>query len=158
MKSEIASWQERNDKTRECVEKQRHYSAHKDSNSQGYGLPSGHIRLWELDCKESRVPKNWCLWTVVLKTPESSLDSKEIKPVNFMEDQPWIITGRTDDEAEIPVFWSPAVNRWPIGKFPDAGKDWGQKEKRASENEMTLTFTEMVHTVPPLLVSAGKSS
>ena len=84
----------------------------------------------------SRMPKNGCLWTVVLKTPESSLDSKEIKPVNFMEDQPWIITGRTDDEAEIPVFWSSVVNRWVIGKVPDAGKDWGQKEKRSSEDEV----------------------
>ena len=53
------------------------------SVSQGNGLPSGHIGLWELDCKEGGVQKNWCLWTVVLdKTPEIPLDSKEIKPVN----------------------------------------------------------------------------
>ena len=155
----IASWQESNDKPKLCVEKQRHYSAHKGPNSQSYGLPSGHVWLWELDCKESRVPKSWYLWTVVLKkTPESPLGCKEIKPVNLKGDQPWIITGRTDDEAEIPLFWSPAANRWLIGKFPYAGKDWGQKEKRASENEMTILFTDMVHTVPPLLVSTGKSS
>ena len=58
----IASWQETDDKPRQYVEKQRNYSAD--------GLPSGHVRLWELDPKEGRVPKNWCLRTVVLeKTP-----------------------------------------------------------------------------------------
>ena len=68
------------------------------------------------------------------KTPESSLDSKKIKPVYLKGDQPWIFTERTDAEAA--VFWSYDVNRWLIGKVPDAGKDWGQKEKRASEDEM----------------------
>ena len=49
-----------------------------------YSHSYGHIRLWELDCKEGRMPKNWYLQTAVLeKTPESSLDSKEIKPVNL---------------------------------------------------------------------------
>ena len=83
------------------------------------------------------MPKNWCLWTVVLeKTPESPLDSKEIKPVNLKQDQPWIFTGRTDAEAEAPVFWSSDMNRGLIIKVPDAGKNWGQKEKRVSEDEM----------------------
>ena len=46
MKSEdIASWQESNDKPKQCVEKQRHYSADKGPYSQGYDLPSGHIWL-----------------------------------------------------------------------------------------------------------------
>ena len=57
--------------------------------SQGCGLPSGHVRLWELDHKEGRAPKNWCIWTMVLeKTLESPLDSKEIKPVNLKEINP----------------------------------------------------------------------
>ena len=93
--------------------------------------------MWELDHKEGRVPKNWCLWTVVLeKTPESPLDNKEIKPVNLKGDQLWIFTGGTDAEAEAPVFWSCDVNRRLVGKIPDSGKDWEQKEKRVSENEM----------------------
>ena len=71
------------------------------------------------------------------KTPESPLDSKEIKPVNLKSDQPWIFTGRTDAEAEAPVFWSSDANRWLFGKVPDAGKDWGQKEKRESGDEMS---------------------
>ena len=131
----IASWQESNDKPRQCVEKQRYYSANKGLYSQGYGLPSGHIQLWELDHKKGRVPKNGCLWTVVLKTSENPSDGKEIKPVDLKGDQPWILTGRTDAEAEAPVFWSSNMNRQLIGKVSDAGKDWGQK-KRASEDEM----------------------
>ena len=85
----VASWQESDDKPRQCVEKKRHYSADKGLYSQGYGLPSSHIQLWELDRKEGRMPKNWCLWTVVLeKILEGPLDSKEIKPVNLQGDQP----------------------------------------------------------------------
>ena len=129
----LLSWQESNDKPRQCVEKQRHYSANKGPYSQGCGLPSGHIQLWELDYKEDRAPKNWCLRTVVLeKTPESPLDSKEVKPVNLKWNQPWILAGRTD--AETLVFWSPDTKSWLIGKVSDAGKDWGQKDKRASED------------------------
>ena len=129
----IAFCQERDDKPRHCVEKQRHYSADKGLYRQGCGLPS-HIWLGELDHKEGRMPKNWFLWTVVLeKTPQSPLNSKEIKPVNLKGNEPWIFPGRTD--AEAPVFCSSDVNSQLIGKVPDAEKDWGQ-EKRASENKM----------------------
>ena len=73
------------DKSRQCVEKQRHYSADKNSHSQGYGLSSGQVWLWEPDRKEGRTPKNWWIRTVVLeKTPEIHLDSKEIKSVNLI--------------------------------------------------------------------------
>ena len=93
--------------------------------------------MWELDHKEGREPKNGCLWTVVLeKTPESPLDSKEIKPVNLKWYQPWIFIGRTDVEAEAPVFWPSDENKQLIVKFADAGKDPGQKDKRTSEDEM----------------------
>ena len=74
---------------------------------------------------------------VLKKAPKSPWDSKEFKPVNLQGDQPWIFTGKTDAEVETPVFWSSDVNRWLIGKVSDAGKDWGQKEKTASEDEMT---------------------
>ena len=110
--------------TRQCVEKQRHYSANKGPYSQSYGLPSGYLQSWELDWKEGREPKNWCLQTVMLeKTPESPLDSKEINLVNLKGNQPWKLLGRTD--AEAPVFWSSDMNIWLIGKVPSAGKDWG---------------------------------
>ena len=122
-----ASWQESDDKPRQCVKKQRRYFVTKGLYSQGFGLPSGHEQLWELDHKEGMTPVSWCLWTVVLeKTPESPLDSKQIKPANLKGDQPYIFTGRTD--AEAPVLWPSDANRQLIGKVPDAGKDWGQKE------------------------------
>ena len=70
------------------------------------------------------------------KTLESPLDRKEIQPVNLMENQPWILIGRTDAEAETPVFWPSDVNSWLIGKVPDSGKDWEQKEEKASGDEM----------------------
>ena len=93
--------------------------------------------MWELDYKESQVPKNWCFWTVVLeKTLESPLNCKEIQPVRSKGDQSWISIGRTDDEAETPILWPPDVKSWLIWKDPDAGKDWRQKEKRVAEDEM----------------------
>ena len=87
-------------------------------------FPNSHVWLWELDYKEGWAPKNWCFQTVVLeKTLQSSLDSKEIRPVNPKEKQPWISIGRTDAEAEAPIFWSPDAKSQLIGKAPDAGKD-----------------------------------
>ena len=107
------------------------------SRDQGYGLLSGHVWLWELDHKEGGMLKNGCFWTLVLeKTPESHLGSKEIKPVNLKGNQPGIHIGKTDAEAETPVFWSSDANSWFIGKVPDAGKDWGQKEKRTLDDEI----------------------
>ena len=64
---------------------------------------------------------------VLVKTLESPLDSKEIKPVNPKGNQSWIFSGRTD--AEAPVIWLPNVKSRLIGKDADAGKDWGQEEK-----------------------------
>ena len=91
--------------------------------------------MWELDYKESWMPKNWYFWTVLLeKTLESPLDSMKIKPVNPKGNQPWIFTGRTDVEA--PLLWPPDAKSWLIGKDPDAGKAWRQEEKRMTEEEM----------------------
>ena len=129
----IVSWQESYDTPRECVEKQRRYCADKVPNSQGCGLPSGHVWLWELDHEEGRMPMNWYLQTLLLEnTPESPLDSKEIIPVGLKRNRPWILIGRSD--AEAPEFWSSYTNSWLTGKVPDAGKDWEQK--RVSEDEM----------------------
>ena len=70
------------------------------------------------------------------KTLESPLDSKEIKPVNLKENQPWLYTGRTDAEAELPTLWSPDAKNLLIRKEPDAGKDGGQEEKGVIQGEM----------------------
>ena len=86
--------------------------------------------MWEMDYKESWVLKNWCFWTVLLeKTLESPLDCKVIQPVHPKGDQSWVFIGRTDAEAEAPILWPPDVKNWLIGRDPDAGKDWRQKEK-----------------------------
>ena len=93
--------------------------------------------MWELDCEESWVPKNWCFWTVVLeKTLEGPLDCKEIQPVYPKGDQSWVFFGRTDAEAETSVLWPHHAKSWLIGKDPDAGRDWGQEEKGMTEDEM----------------------
>ena len=73
---------------------------------------------------------------VLEKTPESPLDSKKTKSVNLKRNQPWTLIGRTDAEAKASVFWPPDVNSQLVEKVPDAGKDWGQKEKRTSEDDM----------------------
>ena len=105
--------------------------------SQGYGFSCGHAWMWELDCEEGWVPKNWCFWTVVLeKTLESPLDCKEIEPVHSEGDQPWDFFGRNDAKAETPVLWLPHTKSWLFGKDSDAGRDWGQEEKGTTENEI----------------------
>ena len=57
-------------------------------------------------------------------------------PVHPKGNRLWIFIGKTDAEAEAPVLWSLDVQSWFIGKDPDAGKDWGQKEKGMTEDEM----------------------
>ena len=130
-------WKKSSDQPRQHIKKQRHYCANKGLSSQGYGFSSGHVWMWELDYKESWVLKNWCFWTVVLeKTLEHPLYCKEIQSVHPKGNQSRIYIGRTDTEAETPVFWPPDVKNWLIGKDPDAGKDWRQEEKGTTEDEM----------------------
>ena len=70
------------------------------------------------------------------KTLKNPLDSKEIQPVNPQGNQFWIFIGRTDAAAETPKPWPSDAKNWLIWKDPDAGKDWKQKEKGATEGEM----------------------
>ena len=82
----------------------------KGPSSQGNGFSNSHVWMWELDYKESCVPKNWCFWIVVLeKTLESTLDCKEIRPVNLTGDQSWVFIGDTVAEIEAPNLWPPDV-------------------------------------------------
>ena len=91
---------------------------------------SNHVWMWEFNYKESWVLKNWCFWTVVLeKTLESSLDCREILPVNPKGNQFWIFIGRTDAEAKTPILWPPNAKNWLIWKDPDAGKYWGRRRR-----------------------------
>ena len=114
-----------------------HYFSNKGPSSQSFVFSNSLVWMWELDYKESRVPKNWCFWTVVLKkTLESPLDCKEIQPVHPKGNQSLIFIGRTNAEAETPIFWPPDVKSWLIWKDPAAGKDWTREEKGTTEDEM----------------------
>ena len=88
--------------------------------------------MWELDYKESWVPKNWCF------AGEDSWESlglqRDLTSPSWR--MSWVFTGRTDVEAETPILWPPDVKSWLIRKDPDAGKDWGQEEKGMTEDEM----------------------
>ena len=133
----LAPWKESNDKSRQDIKKQRHHIANKGPYSQSCSFSSSHVWMWDLDPKEGWELKKWCFQTVLLeKTLDSPLDSKEIKQVNYKENQPWIFIGRTDAEAEASILWLPDGKSWLIGKFPDAGQDWGQEEKGETEDEM----------------------
>ena len=93
--------------------------------------------MWDLNYKESWVPKNWCFWTVVLeKTLESPLDSKEIQPVHPKGNQSWILIGRTDAEVETTILWPPITKNWLIWKDPVAGKDLSGEDKGTTEDEV----------------------
>ena len=134
----LAPWKKNYDQPRQHIfKKQRHYFANKGPFSQGYGFSSSHVRMWELDHKESWARKNWRFWTVVVeKTPESPLDCKEIQSVHPKGHQSWIFIGRMDAEAEAPILWPLDAKNWLIGKNPDAGNDWRQEEKGMTEDEM----------------------
>ena len=125
----LTPWKESYDQPRWHMEKQRHYFANKGLSSQGYGFSNSHVWMWELDCK-GWVPKNCCFWTVVLeKTLESSLDCKEINPVNPKGNQSWIFTGRTDAKAEAPIHRPPDVKNWLIEKTLILGKTEGRRRR-----------------------------
>ena len=87
--------------------------------------------------KKAEHQKNWCFWTVVLeKTLESPLRvpwTSRRSSQSILKS--WVFIGRTDAEAETTILWPPNVKRWLIGKYPDAGTDWGQEEKGMTEDE-----------------------
>ena len=121
---------------RQHIKKQTYYSVNKGLYSQSYGFSSGHVRIREYH-KKDWVLKKWCFWTVVLeKTLQSPLDCKEIQAVHPKGNQSWVFIGRTDVEAETPIFWPLDRKSWLIWKDPDVGKDWRQEEKGITEDEM----------------------
>jgi len=75
------------------------------------------------------VPKNWCLWIVVLEDSWESLGLQGDLTSQSKGNQSWIFIGKTDAEAETPILWPPDAKNWLIGKDPDAGKDWGGRRR-----------------------------
>ena len=126
----LAPWKKSYDQPRQHIKKQRHYFANTGVSSQGHGFSSSHVWMWELDYKESLMPKNWCFWNVVLKkTLESLLDCKEIQAFNLKGNQSWIFIGRTDVEAETPILQPPDVKSWLLEKTLMLGKIEGGRRR-----------------------------
>ena len=114
-------------------------------SSQNYVFSSNYVWMWELDYKENSVPKNWSFWTVVLeKSFESSLNFKEIKPVNPKGNQSWIFIGRTDAKAETTILWPPDMKNWLTGKDPDAGKDWRWRRRGRQKMRWLDDITDLM--------------
>ena len=135
----LTPWKESYDQPRQHIKKQRHYFANKSLSSQGYGFSNGYVWMWELDYRESWVPKNWWFWTVVLeKTLESPLDCKEIQSVYPKVNQSWVFIGRTDAEAETPILWPLDANNWLFWKGPHTGKDGGRRRRGQQRMRMML--------------------
>ena len=112
------------------MKNQRCYFANKGPSSQSYGFSSSHVRMWELNSKESWAPKNWCFWTVVLeKTLERPLECKEIKPVLSKGNHSWIFIGRTDAEAKSPILWPLEARTDSLEKNLILGKIEGGRQR-----------------------------
>ena len=123
------------DKPRQYAKKQRPHLANKCLYSQSCGFSVNHVWMWELDHMEGWVLKNWCFQIVVLgKTLESSLDCKEIKPVNPKRNQSWIFIGRTD--AETLIHGPRDVKKQLVWKDPGAGKHRRPHKKRATGGDV----------------------
>ena len=114
----------------DSILKSRHYFDNKGPSSQSSGFSISHVWMWELDNKKGWVPKNWCLWTMVLeKTPESPLDCKEIQPVNPKGNQSWIFIGRVMLKLKLQSFGHLMWRRDSLEKTLMLGKTEGRKRR-----------------------------
>ena len=122
------------------MKKQRHYFADKGLSSQSYGFSSSDVWMWELDYKESWLPKNWCFWIVVLvKTLESPLDFKEIKPVNPKGNQSLIFTGKKwcwSWNYNTLASWCEELTHWKRPWCWERLKAWGKGDDRGWDGWM----------------------
>ena len=140
----LAPWKESYDKLRQHI-KSRDITLPTKVHIVKAMVSSSHVQMWELAHREGLTLKNWCFRTAVLeKIFESPLDCKEIQPVNPKRNQSWIFIGRTDAKAEAPILWPPDANSRLIGKDPDSGKDWGEKEKGQQRMRWLDSITDSV--------------
>ena len=94
-----------------------------------YGCESWTVKKaesWRIDAFEL-----WC-WRRLLRVSWTAGRSNQF----ILRRSVLVFIGRTDVEAETPIFWPPHEKSWFIGKDPDAWRDWGQEEKRTIEDEM----------------------
>ena len=136
----LACWKETYDKPRQSIKKQKHHFANKNPYSQSYGFLVVMYRCenWTMKKAEHWRIDAFNLWCQrrPLRVPWTARRSNQsiLKKIKKKENQPWIFIGRTD--AKDPMLWPPDAKSQLIGKDPDAGKDWGQREKAATEDEM----------------------
>ena len=127
----LVSWKESNDNILlQYIKKQRHHLLTKVHIVRAMVFPVATYRCECCTIKKTEHQRIDAFKLLLKKTLEGQVDCKEIKPVNPKGNQPWILTGRTDAEAEAPILWAPDVKSQLIGKDPDAGKDWGQEKRK----------------------------
>ena len=132
----LTPWKESYDQPRQHIKKQRHYFAHKGLLVKAMVFPvvMYGCESWIIKKAEHRRIDAFELWC--WRRLESPLNCEEIKPVYPKGNQSWIFTGRTDAEADTPIFWLSDVKNWFIRKYSDAGQNWRQEEKGMTEDEM----------------------
>ena len=132
----FAPWKKSYDQLRQHIQKWRHHFTDKGPHSQSYGFSCSYVQIWELDHKEDRVLKNWCFWTVVLEKTWESLgqqgdqtsQSQRKSTINIhWKDWCWSCSSNTS------ATWYEELTH---GKRPWCSKEWRQKEKEMTENEM----------------------
>ena len=103
------------------IKKQRYHFVNKYPYSQIYGFLRSYVWMWELDCKEDWIPKNWCFQTVVLKWESLSFvrsNQSVIKEINLECSLEGLILKLK--------LWPSDVKSWPLGKDPMLGQIEGR--------------------------------
>ena len=126
----LTPWKKSYDQPRQHIKKRRHYFANKCPSSQSYGFSSSHVRMWELDYKETECWRIdafelWC-WRRLLRV---SWTARRSNQSILKEIQSWIFIGRTDAEADTPILWTPDVKSWLLEKTVMLGKIEGGKRR-----------------------------
>ena len=136
---DVCSLEEKLWSTRQHI-KSRGITCQQSPTSQSNVFSSSHVWMWQLEYKKSWEPKNWCFWTLVLeKTLDNPLGCKEIQSVHPKEDQSWVFIGRTDVEAETPIFaaiWCKELTHWKRPWCWDRLKVGGEGDNRGWDGWM----------------------
>ena len=137
----LAPWKKSYDKPKQHIEKRDITLPTKVHVVKAMVFPVTKYRCdsWTIKKAEHQRTDTFALWC--WRRLLSPLDCKGIQPVHPKENQSLIFTGRTDAEAEAPIIWPPDAKSWLIGKDPDTGEDWRQKEKGMTEDEMDGPLT-----------------
>ena len=130
----LAPWKKSCDKSRELIEKQKHYFANKGPYNQAMVFPvvMYACESWTI---KSNAEELMLLSCDVGGDSWESLGQQGDKPVNPKGNQSWIFIGRTDAELEAPILWPPDVKSW-LRKDSYSGKDWRQEEKGTTGDKM----------------------